>query len=110
MDILSGDMPKGTKIQDKHLEALIDLHNMTGAFARNLQHLFSKSDIQVLLSTLKAVYSPYESFKQRYILKLVIVRNLNGSYIGKIGGKCNTFLMVYPNPNSLKPAQYTYMR
>ncbi|ONK80125.1 uncharacterized protein A4U43_C01F14140 [Asparagus officinalis] len=66
MDILSGDLPKGTKIQDKHLEALIELHNMTGTFARNVQHLFSKSDIQILLCTLKAVYSPYESFKQRY--------------------------------------------
>lgn len=66
MDILSGDIPKGTKLQDKHLGALIELHNMTGAFARNVQHLFSASDVQVLLSTLKAVYSPYESFKQRY--------------------------------------------
>ncbi|MQM09770.1 hypothetical protein Taro_042646 [Colocasia esculenta] len=66
MDILSGDMPKGTKVQTKHLEALIELHNMTSAFARNVQHLFSESDLQLLLSTLKAIYSPYESFKQRY--------------------------------------------
>ncbi|XP_042505329.1 conserved oligomeric Golgi complex subunit 7 [Macadamia integrifolia] len=66
LDILPGDMTKGTKIQTKHLEALIELHNMTGAFARNIQHLFSESDLQVLLDTLKAVYSPYESYKQRY--------------------------------------------
>ncbi|KAJ6845090.1 conserved oligomeric Golgi complex subunit 7 isoform X1 [Iris pallida] len=66
LDILSGDMPKGTKIQNKHLEALIELHNMTSAFARNIQHLFSESDLQVLLSTLKAIYFPYEPFKQRY--------------------------------------------
>ncbi|OVA13864.1 Conserved oligomeric Golgi complex subunit 7 [Macleaya cordata] len=66
LDILSGDMPKGTKIQTKHLEALIELHNMTGAFARNIQHLFSESSLQVLLDTLKAIYSPYESYKKRY--------------------------------------------
>ncbi|KAF6140397.1 hypothetical protein GIB67_013166 [Kingdonia uniflora] len=66
LDILSGDMPKGTKVQTKHLEALIELHNMTGAFARNIQHLFSESDLQVLLDTLKAVYSPYAPYKHKY--------------------------------------------
>ncbi|KAJ6933369.1 embryo yellow protein [Populus alba x Populus x berolinensis] len=66
LDILSGDMPKGIKIQAKHLEALIELHNMTATFARNVQHLFSESDLRVLMDTLKAVYLPYESFKQRY--------------------------------------------
>lgn len=65
LDILSGDMPKGIKIQTKHLEALIELHNMTQTFARNIQHLFSESDLRVLMDTLKAVYLPYESFKQR---------------------------------------------
>jgi hypothetical protein len=58
-------MPKGIKIQTKHLEALIELHNMTGTFARNIQHLFSESDLRVLMDTLKAVYFPYESFKKR---------------------------------------------
>lgn len=58
-------MQKGIKIQSKHLEALIELHNMTGTFARNVQHLFSESNLPVLLDTLKAVYLPYESFKQR---------------------------------------------
>lgn len=66
LDILSGDMTKGIKVQTKHLEALIELHNMTVAFAKNIQHLFSESDLQALLNTLKAVYSPYESYKQRY--------------------------------------------
>ncbi|XVF11196.1 hypothetical protein REPUB_Repub08aG0005100 [Reevesia pubescens] len=66
LDILSGDLQKGSKIQSKHLEALIDLHNMTGIFARNIQHLFSESDLRVLMDTLKAVYFPYESFKLRY--------------------------------------------
>ncbi|XP_030934477.1 conserved oligomeric Golgi complex subunit 7 [Quercus lobata] len=66
LDILSGDMPKGIKIQTKHLEALIELHNMTGIFARNIQHLFSESDLRILMDTMKAVYSPYESYKQRY--------------------------------------------
>lgn len=58
-------MHKGIKIQTKHLEALIELHNMTGTFARNIQHLFSVSDIRVLRDVLKAVYLPYELFKQR---------------------------------------------
>lgn len=69
MDILSGDMPKGIKIQTKHLEALIELHIMTGIFARNIQHLFSESDLRILMDTMKAVYSPYESYKQRWNYK-----------------------------------------
>ncbi|XP_020519649.1 conserved oligomeric Golgi complex subunit 7 isoform X2 [Amborella trichopoda] len=66
LDILSGDTSKGTKLQTKHFESLIELHNMTGAFARNVQHLFSACDLQVLVNVLKAVYSPYDTFKQRY--------------------------------------------
>ncbi|KAG4966783.1 hypothetical protein JHK87_032434 [Glycine soja] len=66
LDILAGDMQKGIKLQTKHLEALIELHNMTGTFARNIQHLFSVSDVRVLMDVLKSVYLPYESFKQRY--------------------------------------------
>ncbi|KAH0897030.1 hypothetical protein HID58_046598 [Brassica napus] len=66
MDLLSGDLPKGINIQTKHLEALIDLHNVTGSFARNVQHLFAESELRVLIDTLKAVYSPFESFKQKY--------------------------------------------
>ncbi|GMH29675.1 hypothetical protein Nepgr_031518 [Nepenthes gracilis] len=66
LNILLGDMPKGIKIEAKHLEALIELHNMTNTFTRNIQHLFSESELNVLLDTLKAVYSPYETFKQRY--------------------------------------------
>ncbi|KAG2613604.1 conserved oligomeric Golgi complex subunit 7-like [Panicum virgatum] len=66
LDVLSGDLPKSTKLQNKHLQALIELHNMTGTFARNIQHLFSESDLAVVLNTLKAVYSPYETFKARY--------------------------------------------
>ncbi|XP_062115016.1 conserved oligomeric Golgi complex subunit 7-like [Humulus lupulus] len=65
LDIMSGDMPMGIKIQRKHLEALIELHNVTQTFARNIQHSFSDSDLRVLMDTLKAVYSPFESFKQR---------------------------------------------
>ncbi|XP_066371821.1 conserved oligomeric Golgi complex subunit 7-like [Miscanthus floridulus] len=66
LDVLSGDLPKSTKLQNKHLQALIELHNMTGTFARNVQHLFSESDLAVVLNTLKAIYSPYETFKARY--------------------------------------------
>lgn len=66
LEMSSGDVAKGTKIDAKHIDALIELHNMTNTFARNIQHLFSESEIQVLLDVLKAVYSPYETFKQRY--------------------------------------------
>ncbi|KAF3780650.1 Conserved oligomeric Golgi complex subunit 7 [Nymphaea thermarum] len=66
VDILSGDVSKGAKLQTKHLEALMELHNMTSAFAKNIQHLFSGSDSQVIPQALKAVYSPYEPYKQRY--------------------------------------------
>ncbi|GAB2227797.1 hypothetical protein Droror1_Dr00009624 [Drosera rotundifolia] len=66
LDILSGDMPKGVNIDAKHLEALIELHNTTNSFARNVQHLFSESELKVLSDALKSVYSPYETFKQRY--------------------------------------------
>lgn len=62
LDILSGDI----KVQTKHLEALIELHNMTGTFERNIQHLFSESDVQILMDSIKAAYSPYEPFKQKY--------------------------------------------
>ncbi|KAJ3672639.1 hypothetical protein LUZ60_007360 [Juncus effusus] len=66
IDIISGDLPKGTKLKSAHLDALIEMHNMTGIFARNIQHLFADSDLSVLLSTLKSVYSPFETFKVRY--------------------------------------------
>ncbi|KAL4557165.1 hypothetical protein LXL04_035337 [Taraxacum kok-saghyz] len=66
LDILSGDMPKGVKIQTKHFDTLIDIHNQTGSFARNIQHLFGESDLNVLRDTLKAIYLPYESYKQKY--------------------------------------------
>lgn len=66
LDILSADIPKSVKIQTKHLEALIELHNTTGSFARNIQHLFSNADLPVLLDAVKSIYLPYESFKHRY--------------------------------------------
>lgn len=72
LDIMSGDMPKGIKIQRKHLEALIELHNVTQTFARNIQHLFSDSELRVLMDTLKAVYLPYDSFKQRWEVLIVV--------------------------------------
>jgi conserved oligomeric Golgi complex subunit 7 len=58
-------MQKGIKLLAKHLESLLELHNITGTFARNIQHLFSGSDVQVLMDVLKSVYLPYESFKKR---------------------------------------------
>lgn len=65
LDILSADIPKSVKVQTKHLEALIELHNTTGSFARNIQHLFSNADLPVLLDAMKSIYLPYESFKHR---------------------------------------------
>ena len=58
-------MPKGSRFQRKHLEALIELHNVMQTFARNIQHLFSDSDLRMLMDTLKAVYFPFDTFKQR---------------------------------------------
>ncbi|KAL9261733.1 Conserved oligomeric Golgi complex subunit 7-like protein [Drosera capensis] len=81
LDILSGDMPKGVNIDAKHLEALIELHNTTNTFARNVQHLFSESELKVLSDVLKSVYSPYETFKQRYGL---MERAILSSEIGKL--------------------------
>nr|GLL28092.1 conserved oligomeric Golgi complex subunit 7 [Ipomoea trifida] len=66
IDISTGDLSKGVKVQTKHLDALIELHNTTGSFARNIQHLFSDTDLQVMLDVLKAIYHPFESFKRRY--------------------------------------------
>nr|GMC92949.1 conserved oligomeric Golgi complex subunit 7 [Ipomoea batatas] len=65
IDISTGDLSKGVKVQTKHLDALIELHNTTGSFARNIQHLFSDTDLQVMLDVLKAIYHPFESFKRR---------------------------------------------
>ncbi|XP_019149687.1 PREDICTED: conserved oligomeric Golgi complex subunit 7-like isoform X2 [Ipomoea nil] len=66
LDISTGDLSKGVKVQTKHLDALIELHNTTGSFARNIQHLFSDTGLQVMLDVLKAIYRPFESFKRRY--------------------------------------------
>ena len=38
---------------------------MTGAFARNINHLFAMADITFLANTSRAPYSPYDSYKQR---------------------------------------------
>jgi conserved oligomeric Golgi complex subunit 7 len=56
MDVLSGDLPKSTKLQNKHLQALIELHNVTGTFARNIQHLFSESDLAIMLNTFSTYF------------------------------------------------------
>ena len=53
-------------VKTKILETLIELHNMTRDFARNINHLFAIADITVLENTLMVFYSPYESYKQRY--------------------------------------------
>ncbi|XP_047321246.1 conserved oligomeric Golgi complex subunit 7 [Impatiens glandulifera] len=94
LDILSGDMPKGIKLTTKHLEALIELHNMTGTFSMNIQHLFSDSDLQILLETFKAVYLPYETFKKKYVqMERAILSgeiagvDLRGAVVRGVGGQ-----------------------
>ena len=65
LDVLSDDLPKTTKLQNTNLVALIELHNRTGTFAGIIRHIFSESGRRVLLNTMKAIYSPYETFKMR---------------------------------------------
>ncbi|KAH7292646.1 hypothetical protein KP509_29G079000 [Ceratopteris richardii] len=70
-DILSGAGPtddgqKGEKLQHTQLGLLIALHNMTGTFARNIQHLFGSIESEDMVRVLSAIYSPYEGFKERY--------------------------------------------
>lgn len=55
------------KRQPSRLGLLIMLHNMTGAFAKNVQHLLASIDLAELAKVLQAVYHPYESYKQRYV-------------------------------------------
>ncbi|KAK2975825.1 hypothetical protein RJ640_022842 [Escallonia rubra] len=87
LDILSGDMPKGVKVQTTHLEALLDLHNMTGSFARNIQHLFAESDLQVLLDTLKAVYLPYGQLESVTLSAEIARIDLRGAVTRGIGAQ-----------------------
>jgi hypothetical protein len=65
LDVSFGAVPTSTELQNQHLVALIELHNMTDTFAMKVEHLFSESDRRVLLTTLEAIYSPYETFKVR---------------------------------------------
>eukprot|EP00252_Welwitschia_mirabilis_P007981 TRINITY_DN19689_c0_g1_i1.p1 TRINITY_DN19689_c0_g1~~TRINITY_DN19689_c0_g1_i1.p1 ORF type:complete len:847 (-),score=167.14 TRINITY_DN19689_c0_g1_i1:101-2641(-) len=65
-DISAVETLKSGGIKTEHLETLIELHNMTGAFTRNLNHMFADTDVAILATTLRAIYSPYESYKQRY--------------------------------------------
>lgn len=62
----AGDGPKTEKFQRTQLGLLITLHNMTGTFARNIQHLFNSIEEEDMVKVLKAIYSPYEGYKERY--------------------------------------------
>jgi hypothetical protein len=80
-----GETLRSIGVKTKNLETLIELHNMTGAFARNINHLFAVADITVLENTLRDFYSPYESYKQRYgelehviLLAEIVSLNLRG--------------------------------
>lgn len=63
---LPGDGQKAEKFQHTQLGLLIMLHNMTGTFSRNVQHLFALIDAEDLVNVLRAIYSPYEGYKERY--------------------------------------------
>jgi hypothetical protein len=52
------------------LGTLLSLHGMTGAFARNVQHVLAGSDGEELGRVLRAVYSPFEGHKARWVAAL----------------------------------------
>ncbi|BBN04234.1 conserved oligomeric Golgi complex subunit 7 [Marchantia polymorpha subsp. ruderalis] len=54
------------KGRSSRLGLLIALHNMTGEFAKNVQHLLSGFETPEVARVLKAVYVPYEGYKRRY--------------------------------------------
>ncbi|EFJ06368.1 hypothetical protein SELMODRAFT_135591 [Selaginella moellendorffii] len=53
-------------LQRPPLNIILMLHNITSSFAKNVERLFSAADHQEMMRVLKAVYSPYEGYKQRY--------------------------------------------
>ncbi|KAL2633454.1 hypothetical protein R1flu_004933 [Riccia fluitans] len=61
-----GETPAAEKGRSSRLGLLIVLHNMTGEFAKNLQHLLSSFAVSEVARVLKAVYAPYEGYKRRY--------------------------------------------
>eukprot|EP00250_Pteridium_aquilinum_P011176 c19884_g1_i1 orf=304-2817(-) len=63
---LPGDGQKTGKLQHTQLGLLITLHNMTGTFSRNVQHLFTLIEAEDLVNVLRGIYSPYEGYKERY--------------------------------------------
>ncbi|CAM6118369.1 unnamed protein product [Calypogeia fissa] len=62
-DSENGGVEKG---RSSGLGTLIALHNVTGEFAKNVQHLLSGIDLSEVARVLTAVYTPYEGYKQRY--------------------------------------------
>lgn len=65
-DELSGGSRKGEKSHYTQLGLLIMLHNMSSTFARNVQRLFGFIEIEDMMKALRAIFSPYEGFKERY--------------------------------------------
>ncbi|GFY83284.1 conserved oligomeric Golgi complex component-related / COG complex component-like protein [Actinidia rufa] len=63
LDIISGDMLKGIKVQTKHLEALMELHNMTAAkkgfvvWPPGKMEVYDSSDL--IIGGMKNGYGPY---------------------------------------------------
>ena len=64
---LTDDGQKANKIQHTQLGLLITLHSMTGTFSRNVQHLLSAIEAEDLVNALRAIYSPYEGYKERLL-------------------------------------------
>ncbi|KAJ7562275.1 hypothetical protein O6H91_03G062100 [Diphasiastrum complanatum] len=56
-------MQKG---ETTRLGTLIALHNTTGSFSKNFQHLLSGVELAEIAQVVKAIYSPYAVYKERY--------------------------------------------
>ncbi|MCO5569270.1 hypothetical protein L7F22_022982 [Adiantum nelumboides] len=94
-DILSLSGPAdGSKAQHTQLGLLITLHNMTGTFARNIQHLLNSIEAEDMVKVLNAIYSPYEGFKERYgelelalLTSQVLSLDLHGAISRSVGAR-----------------------
>ncbi|KAL3694263.1 hypothetical protein R1sor_007914 [Riccia sorocarpa] len=87
-----GENPVAEKGRSSRLGLLIVLHNMTGEFAKNVQHLLSDFEASEVARVLKAVYVPYEGYKRRYgelertqLLREIAVMDIRGAVPRGVG-------------------------
>jgi hypothetical protein len=84
-----GNTPTENKGASK-LGTLLSLHGMTGAFARNVQHVLAAADGEELGKVLRAVYSPFEGHKARWVAAL---RSCN------VSSRCNLLISGLNDPD-----------